>query len=303
LRACAGLSGSVLQLPAPPRIRHAPPGEPFVMPEGPEIRRAADQLAKAVVGEVAQRVTLSQPWLTDRGDELSGRQVLSIKPRGKALLTRFEGDLVLYTHNQLYGKWFTCAPGKPPRTGRTLRVSIETTKRWALLYSASEIELLHERDLATHPFLRKLGPDLLDDEATPALLRRRLMDKRFRGRALGGLLLDQSFVAGIGNYLRSEILFFAGLLPGLRPKDLSTDELAGLARAMRSVVLRSYRTGGVTELAEHVRRAKAAGEPRRLWRHAVFARGGSLCRRCRTKIEKTYVAGRQFYCCADCQPV
>lgn len=271
------------------------------MPEGPEIRLVADRLERAVGGAVAQRVAFSQPRLVARGPELSGRRVLSIRPRGKALLTRFEGDLVLYTHNQLYGRWYTCAPGKPPRTGRTLRVAIETEKRWALLYSASEIELLRETDLEQHPFLARLGPDLLDTDTTPALVRRRLRDRRFRGRALGGLLLGQELVAGIGNYLRSEILFFAGLPPEVRPRDLDDEELARLARCMRSVTLRSYRTGGVTELASHARRAQRSGEPRRRWRHAVFARGGHPCRRCGTRIEKEYVGGRQLYRCSTCQ--
>lgn len=272
------------------------------MPEGPEIRRIADRLEAAIAGQVAERVAFSLPRLAAHGGELSGRRVLSVRPRGKALLTRFEGELVLYTHNQLYGRWYVCAPERPPRTGRTLRVSIETPKRWALLYSASDIELHEERDLDRHPFLRKLGPDLLDAATTPALLRRRLGDGRFRGRALGSLLLDQGFVAGIGNYLRSEILFFAGLPPARRPRDLDPDELAVLARAMRSVTLRSYRTGGVTELADQARRARTSGQPRRLWRHAVFARGGQACRRCGTEIRKSYVASRPFYRCATCQP-
>lgn len=272
------------------------------MPEGPEIRRVADELERAVAGRVAERVAFSQPHLEAAGDQLSGRRVLSIRPRGKALLTRFDNDLVLYTHNQLYGRWYTCAPGRPPDTGRTLRVSIETPERWALLYSASDIEVLESGELDAHPFLAKLGPDLLDPGTTPARLRRRLVDPRFRRRALGSLLLDQGFVAGIGNYLRSEILFFAGLPPGIRPADLEPEQVAELSRVMRVVVRRSYTTGGVTETADQARRARASGEPRRLWRHAVFARGGHPCRRCGAKIRKTHVATRQLYRCPRCQP-
>ena len=272
------------------------------MPEGPEIRRVADRLEKAVAGQVAERVEFGQEHLAEYEAELSGRRVLSVTPRGKALLTRFEGERVLYTHNQLYGRWYTCAPDKPPRTGRTLRVAIETAKRWALLYSASEIEVLHEGELSEHPFLRKLGPDLLDPATTPKVLRARLADPRFARRALGGLLLDQGFAAGTGNYLRSEVLFFAGLSPDLRPRDLSEEQTAELARQLRAVTVRSYRTGGTTELANEAKRAKAAGQPRRLWRHAVFGRAGQTCRRCDTAIEKREVAGRRLYLCSCCQP-
>ena len=272
------------------------------MPEGPEIRRVADRLSSAVAGQVAERVAFGQPHLAVHGDELSGRKVLSIRPRGKALLTRFEGELVLYSHNQLYGRWYTCAPDRPPKTRRTLRVAIETPKRWALLYSASDIEVLHEGELSQHAFLSKLGPDLLDEETTPRILRRRLEDDRFRRRNLGGLLLDQGFVAGIGNYLRSEILFFAGLRPEVRPADLEPEQRARLARTMCTVIQRSYRTAGVTETTAEARRAKAAGEPRRFWRHAVFGRPGRPCRRCDAKIQRLTVASRRLDLCPRCQP-
>lgn len=284
-----------------PRIRRWRPCVPPCMPEGPEIRRVADRLNEAVGGRVAERVLFGLDRLGRWQAELSGRRVLSVRPRGKALLTRFEEGLVLYSHNQLYGIWKTCAPGRPPRTRRSLRVSIETPHRWARLYSASEIEVLREDELDRHPFLAKLGPDLLDPGTTPVRIRKRLTDPRFRGRALGSLLLDQGFVAGIGNYLRSEILFFSGLRPEVRPADLHEEQVAELARQMRAVIRRSYRTGGVTELSRHVRRARAAGEARRHWRHAVFNRRGRPCRRCGHRVEKLLVASRQLYLCPSCQ--
>lgn len=272
------------------------------MPEGPEIRRAADRLEKAVAGQRAERVRFGQEHLAPFEEQLSGRKVMSIRPRGKAMLTRFEGDLVLYSHNQLYGRWMTCAPGKLPATTRSLRVAIETPKRWALLYSASDIDVLREDELDLHPFLSRLGPDLLDPGTTPQRLRRRLLDQRFARRSLGGLLMDQGFVAGIGNYLRSEILFFAGLPPEVRPCDLDEDELGLLSRTMREVIRRSYRTGGTTELAEVAREAKAAGQPRRYWRHAVFNHRNRPCRRCGDTIERREVGSRQLYQCPTCQP-
>ncbi len=272
------------------------------MPEGPEIRRVADRLAQALAGRRAERVRFGLPRLRSYERELSGAVVESVEARGKALLTRFDCGFALYTHNQLYGRWYVCAPQRPPSTGRSLRVAIETEARWALLYSASEIEVLDATAVDAHPFLARLGPDLLDPATTPARIRRRARDPRFAGRALGGLLLDQEFLAGVGNYLRTEILFFAGLRPERRPRDLDDEELARLSRAARTVTLRSYRTGGTTEELARARRARSAGEPRRLWRHAAFNRAGQPCRRCGTRIRKREVAGRRLYLCTRCQP-
>ena len=272
------------------------------MPEGPEIRRAADRLADAIRGQRAERVRFGLARLQEHEEELRGRRVLSVEPRGKALLTAFEGERWLYSHNQLYGRWQVVKPERLPNTRRSLRVAIETPKAWALLFSASDIDVLDRDGLESHPFLCKLGPDVLAPRTTPARIAKRLEGAAFRGRSLGALLLDQGFVGGLGNYLRSEILFFSGLRPECRPRDLDSEERALLARSVREVTRRSYRTGGLTELPDLVRIAKAAGEPRRFHRHAVFARAGKPCRRCGSRIEKLEVGGRRLYLCPVCQP-
>lgn len=95
-------------------------------------------------------------------------------------------------------------------------------------------------------------------------------------RDRAALLLDQGFVAGIGNYLRAEILFVAGVHPSRRPQDLSPDERKALARAIRAVPRQSYRTGGITNEPERARRLKARGLGRGECRHRVFARAGAV---------------------------
>lgn len=272
------------------------------MPEGPEIRRVADRLAEVLVDQRVERVRFGLPRLKPEEGVLSGQRVLEVEPRGKALLTHFENGLSLYSHNQLYGVWRICPAGKPPNLGRSLRVALETADRWALLYSASDIEVLEEHELDQHPFLARIGPDVLARDTTPARIRQRLRDRRFAGRSLGALLLDQSFVAGLGNYLRSEILFFTGLRPEARPKDLDDETVALLARQIREVTRRSYRTGGITELPDEVREAKRLGERRRSFRHAVFGRSGKPCRRCSARIRRSEVGTRRLYLCPHCQP-
>jgi endonuclease-8 len=261
------------------------------MPEGPEIRRAADQLAKAVVGRPLVNVVLDLPALKGRARALVGQRVLSVTPRGKALLTRFDGGLTLYTHNQLYGVWMVAKAGQRPTTTRTLRVVLETDRQALLLYSASDIALLDDAGVAAHPFLARLGPDVLDDTTRPADVRRRLDDPRFAGRQLGALLLDQAFLGGLGNYLRSEILFDAGLWPTRRPKDLDVDERDRLADACLRLPRLSYRTRG---------RRGAHGEGGR-FRFRVFDREGEACPSCAGPVERQESNGRRLYACPRCQ--
>ncbi|MEM8710665.1 MAG: endonuclease VIII [Planctomycetota bacterium] len=272
------------------------------MPEGPEIHRAADQIGRAIEGERAQLVhfglTVLQPWEA----ELTGARVTAVEAHGKAILTRFDVGVAVYSHNQLYGKWYVRGAGLYPKTGRSLRMEIQTAEKSALLYSASDIEVLRPEDEPHHGYLGKLGPDALDFTVDEGHVVARMEDRRFSGRQLGALLLDQSFVSGLGNYLRSEILWWAGLHPSWRPKDLDDDERLDLARWILEVTRQSYHTGGLTDCLARIEVAKAAGVPRRLYRHAAFARAGLPCPECARKIEKIEVGSRRLYLCERCQP-
>lgn len=271
------------------------------MPEGPEIRREADKLAKALAGREAQSVAFAHEHLRAYGPELSGRRVESVTSRGKAMLTFFAGSRVIYSHNQLYGVWRVVKAGTRPETNRQLRLVIENEKKAALLYSASEIEVLDRAELDEHAFLARLGPDVLDDVGAEEL-EARLQDGRFERRSLGALLLDQGFVAGLGNYLRAEILFTSGLHPSTRPYELDSRQRRLLAREILRLSRQSYRTKGITNDLERVDRLKHAGVPRRHHRFHVYKRDGRPCYRCETPIERFDQGGRAVFTCPLCQP-
>ena len=74
------------------------------MPEGPEIRRAADELAAAIAGQHVTKTFFAFDHLKPHANRLQGETVCQVMARGKAILTRFSNGLTLYTHNQLYGR-------------------------------------------------------------------------------------------------------------------------------------------------------------------------------------------------------
>ena len=268
------------------------------MPEGPEIRRAADAVERAVGGEPLVSVTIDFDALRGLGRELEGETVTDIRTHGKAMLTQFSGGLTLYSHNQLYGVWRIAAAGSDPQTNRRLRVALRTASRSALLYSATDVDLLDSDGVAGHPFLRKLGPDALWPELTWQEVAERLESKPFGGRSLAALLLDQSFVAGLGNYLRSEVLFCARVDPTARPRDLARGSRRLVARQVLELTRRSYCTGGLTLPPSQALKASKRGQQERF---GVFAREGRPCRRCRTTVEKVMIGSRRLYLCPSCQ--
>ncbi len=273
------------------------------MPEGPEIRRAADKVARILVGKPVVDVEFGLSRLEPFAETLSGRTVTAIDTRGKAMLTRFDNDLTLYSHNQLYGKWYTAKRPRLPDTGRSLRVALHTETHSALLYSASDIEVLDAAGLEAHPFLNRVGPDILDRALDTDAVLERLEDPRFLKRSTGALYLDQAFLAGNGNYLRSEILHVARVHPAERPIDIDPRRLRELARLTLVIGRRSYRTRGITVVPEIDRTLKAEGMPFEKRRFYVFGRAGKPCHTCRKKIEVSDVGSRRLYLCPRCQPV
>ena len=273
------------------------------MPEGPEIRRAADRVHRALAGRPTNEVWFAFDRLDRWSSELRGREVTAVEPRGKAMLTRFEGGVNVYSHNQLYGTWRVTRAGNEPRTRRSRRFVVHNATWSAWLLSASDIAVLDDDELEHHPYLARLGPDPLAGEADAAAISERAASVRFRRRNLAGTLLDQQFVAGLGNYLRSEILFEAGIDPAARPMDLDDGALARLGVATVIMLERGYRQAGVTVPEPLMRAMKGDGHPKRAYRHMVFGRAGEPCRACGTPIERHERAGRRIYVCPVCQPV
>lgn len=262
------------------------------MPEGPEIRRAADRLEAAIKGKELTDVWFAFASLQDMQHLLVGERVVDIETRGKALLTHFSNGLTLYSHNQLYGVWRVVKTGTEPKTNRVLRVRLAAADKTLLLYSASDIELLNAEGVASHPFLNRIGPDVLDMSLTTEDVRERLLSKRFRRRQLSALLLDQSFLAGLGNYLRVEILWQAGVAGTRRAEDLSETQCDALAEGMLSIPRLSYHTR---------RRGKESVHHGAVFSFKVFHRAGKKCPRCGATIEKTSLSSRPFYWCPACQ--
>ncbi len=118
---------------------------------------------------------------------------------------------------------------------------------------------------------------------------------------MGSLYLDQSFLAGNGNYLRSEILWAAGAHPSHKPADLAASSLEKLAKETLRMSRRSYRTRGVTVPPRLAKLLKAQGLSYQRYRFHVFGREGLPCYRCDSKIQRQTMGSRNIFVCETCQ--
>ncbi|MBD0269682.1 MAG: endonuclease VIII, partial [Cyanobacteria bacterium Co-bin8] len=270
---------------------------------GPEIRRAADRLEKAIANQPTTAIFFAFEHLKPFEEKLSGHTVKAVETFGKAMVTRFDNEICVYSHNQLYGLWMVRSAHDYPPTKRQLRFAIHTGKKSVLLYSASDIAVLYADEVPHHPFIRNLGPDVLKATTSEATVLEQITSTRFRRKSLSSLLLDQRFLCGIGNYLRSEILFVARTHPTLRPMNCSEAQIEGLVKGAIAIPRQSYQHNGITNDLALAARLKAEGLARREYRHWVFGRETQPCYICGTPIIKAISGGRRYYYCPTCQPI
>lgn len=273
------------------------------MPEGPEIWRAADNLNNALSGKVIEDLYFAFEELHEFKENLIGLPVENIEPRGKAILTSFGNGLTMYSHNQLYGKWMIRNRGEVPDNNRQLRVAIHNEIKSAFLYSASDIKMLNDDEVENHPYIQKLGPDVIHPKTTQEEILSRFTDEQFVNRRLTTLLLDQGFISGIGNYLRSEILFYSGIHPSLKLRECTEEQVKKLAKSTFNLSRRSYETGGITNDPEIVEALKREGAKRKEFRHFVYNRTGRYCHKCGIEINELKTGGRKVYFCPKCQKI
>ena len=273
------------------------------MPEGDTIFRTAQALHRHLAGRIVTRFESVYPALTRIDDDrpIAGRTVEGVTSRGKHILMTFSGDLVLHTHMRMKGSWHGYPPGAAWRLpARDMRVLVATKEFVAVGFNVPIAELLTARELARHEALRELGPDLLDEsfDAGAAMARARAQPA---ASPAADILLNQRVVAGIGNELKSEVLFVAGVDPFTPLSALADADLARMLGIGRDLLRANTNVRGRLAPSRGRRTRDSLGRDGALW---VYGRGGKPCRKCGTPIQakKTGIDARVTYWCPRCQP-
>src|SRR5262245_13570720 len=220
----------------------------------------------------------------------------------------FSESLVLHTHMRMNGSWHIYPAGaRWQRPARDMRVLVGTADAVAVGFNVPVAELLTPRQLAQHRQLRALGPDLLTGARATAggeTFDRAEAIRRLRARggdAIGDALLNQRVMAGIGNVLKSEILFVAGVHPFTTVGQLSDEEVDRLIDVARDLLTSNVLDRSQTLHPSIGRRTTRSMDPdAKLW---VYSRGGKPCRRCGAIVQsrKTGLDARLTYWCPSCQ--
>jgi endonuclease-8 len=256
------------------------------VPEGDTIFRSATVLRRALAGRPL--IGFDAPRVRPEPFH-EGTTVTTVEARGKHLLIGFDDGRVLHTHMQMSGSWHVYGPSARWRRPQAqMRVRIDVPDATAVCFNAPVVELLRERDLARHPRLAALGPDLCSPQVDLDEVIRRLA--RTPGSTEVGIaLLDQRIACGIGNVYKSEVLFAGRVDPFAPLSSLGEGERRSLYDTAGRM-LRANLDGG--------RRTTAPGGL------AVYGKARRPCPRCGTPIasRRQGEAARATYWCPSCQP-
>lgn len=261
------------------------------MPEGHTIHRLARDLRRDL-GRQQLQVHSPQGRFTEESQLLSGDMLQTTDAWGKHLFLRWKSGWVVHIHLGLYGK-FRRHKTPPPEPRPTVRLRLLGRDRCWDLVGPNRCELLSEEGEAK--LLQRLGPDPLRADADVDQVWQRIRKSRV---SIGGLLLNQAVIAGVGNVYRAEVLFDQRIAPETRGCDLSQEQFLGIWERLCEWLQIGVRYNRIIT-AEPEQVGRSRGRMRRKERLQCY--GHAACTECGTEIECWELANRKMYACPVCQ--
>ncbi len=273
------------------------------MPELPEVETIKRTLDKKITGltiigvEILMPKIIRDPSPEEFSTKITGSKITRLGRRGKYLLLYLTSDNVLVIHLRMTGRLVYTEPSEPlaKHTHVVLSLSDGSELRFNDMRQFGRLQIAPKQALNQVKGLKDLGPEPLGREFTRTFLRRELKRKRVR---IKSLLLDQTFIAGLGNIYADEALYRAHLNPQRIANSLSPREIAKLYHAIMEVLQEGIDNRG-TSFRDYVDGDGRKGNYQELLQ--VYNREGCACNHCGTAITRIKINGRSSYFCPACQ--
>jgi formamidopyrimidine-DNA glycosylase len=264
------------------------------MPELPEVETFVRQLKPALVGKTILSIdlrwkrTLAMPSPRKFKEQIKGQKIIDVGRRAKYLNIQLE-DFNLLVHLRMSGDLLI----------KNSTIGLEKHDRLIIKLSGNKSLVFNDTRkfgrvwLTANPehVLGTLGPEPFSKEFTPQWLHMALHTKK---RQLKPLLLDQTFLAGLGNIYTDEALHIAKLHPVAASDSVTEAQAEALHEAIRKVLKAGIRRNGAS-----IDWAYRGGQFQNYFR--VYGRDGEACPVCGTKIERITVGQRGTHFCPKCQ--
>ena len=286
------------------------------MPELPEVETVRLQLKHKVIGKIIESVEVLHPKTIEYNrtfkNKLKGKQIADIDRVGKLMIISFSGEenLFLLAHLKMTGQFFYVDKKGAVSGGGHSMTATDTSlpnKHTRVAFHFKDDTSLFFNDMRLFGYTKLadakivtearkgFGPEPIDPEFDIEWF---VANVRKRKSPIKAVLLDQSFVAGLGNIYVDEALWRAQVKPMRMANTLTKKEAAAIAVASGDVMLESIAVGGTT--FQHFK--DTGGENGNFTDYLkVFGKQNEACSRCGTIIKKTRCAGRGTHYCPKCQ--
>jgi formamidopyrimidine-DNA glycosylase len=293
------------------------------MPELPEVTTIVNQLKESLVGKTISGidVRLAKSFIGQK-EQVLGSKILDIRRRAKMIIIKLDNDKNLVVHLKMTGQLIygesrnekaesrkseetlITFPDPIPFAGTTL-----PGKTTHVVFTFNDGSKLFFNDMrqfgwvrvATEDELRimnyELGIEALSPEFTPEYLAKICENW---GRPIKLLLLEQKKIAGIGNIYANEALWYAGISPMKRGRELTNNQVTQLHKSIKEVLEMGIKYHGSSAGDEAY--VDAFGKAGEMQNHTVvYQKAGSDCLRCHHKIVRSTIGGRGTFFCPKCQ--
>jgi formamidopyrimidine-DNA glycosylase len=270
------------------------------MPELPEVECIAQNLKNGVDGPtvLGQRIVkvstrwprhIERPSISTFRRKIRGREIKEVGRRGKYLVLSLDVGTLLI-HLRMSGD-LRMAPENDPR-GRFEHTIFHLDSGWQLRFSDArkfgKVMLLEDPSKV----FARLGPEPLDPDFTISAFSRNLTNKK---RMIKPLLMDQSFLAGMGNIYTDEALHIAKIHPNKKSNELTQAQIKNLWSGIRTALKAGINSNGAS-----IDWVYQGGEFQNQFR--VYQRTGQPCPVCKTTIDRIILGQRGTHYCPSCQP-
>lgn len=273
------------------------------MPELPEVETVRRTLEPSLAGLKFAAVEILMPKIIKTPDPdqfkdiIIGKTIIKISRRGKYLLLHLSEKNILMVHLRMTGRLTYVEKDTPvaKHTHVIFTLSDGCQLRFCDTRQFGRLWLVPEASLEELAGFKDLGVEPLDDQFTRDYLKKEL---RRRHTRIKPLLLDQTFIAGLGNIYTDEALHRARINPERLSTTLTPREIARLYHAIREVLQEGIANRGTT-VRDFIDGDGRAGSFQELLR--VYSREGEPCPVCNSSIVRKKVGGRSSYYCPHCQ--
>jgi len=265
------------------------------LPELPEVETIKLELDKLILGKkiigviVNRAKVIKEPSKDKFTQGLKNAILKRILRKGKGLIFELSNGKFLLVHLRMTGQ--LVYPGNATQA----RVSFKLSDGKLLDFNDRRVlgELRLVDNWQDMKFFRELGPEIYD--LTLEQFSQMLSAKTTK---IKPLLMDQTFISGVGNLYAAEALFRARIHPARSAKSLSKKERSSLFKEITDTLNEAIRYKG-SSVDQYVQVSGEAGDY--AGHHKVYDREGQPCLRCKTKIKRISLGGRGTYFCPRCQ--